>query len=380
MQVNDRRFHSRYVTPYIIGAALLLCALAVKSFGQWHYYKPAGSVDGQGIHREVMSRCPQYMLRQIGSFDKATQAHEATHAINGEISQRSSLSYGAFYVGDGKCFIVATAPNVTVGVVAQYVPQELRGHLYELYLSGDRTGRNCLTLIDEWTCYANDAQATRELSLQDDGGLKNARQFSQYADILVSAVEKHDPSYAGMQRLKQFVAWQKARVEKLAGGRERSVLMRGEDPKPVDLAPEWRELNTDGSCVHIAYANSMRWLGLHKRADEYRSRYRGGESPGPHKRKLDAFGAKYAMTTDGDPKLIEYAIANRRMVAWTDMAMHYRNLMGRENGQAVLMGNGLQGRKEYQRIPWEQAMRAFNQQGGWAVVCLEGCPSPPTPE
>jgi hypothetical protein len=387
---TGRRFHSRYMLPYVIAAVVGLCLLAAKVNAKWHTYKPSGAVDGQGIYKEMMSRCPEYMMRQIRSFDKATQAHEATHAVNGDISQSVGQSYGAFYTGDGKCFVLSPAPNVTVGQVAQLVPQGKRTSLYKLYLTGDRVTRNCLTLIDEAVCYQNDAQATQELRLQDDGGLKNALQFVGFVDTLVQAVRTHDPQYAGMQKLLEFVKWQRERVVKLVESAERSILRprrslielrigAAADPQPCDIPLEWRELNRDGSCVHISYANSMRHLGLHDRAAEYRRRYKHGESPGPHKRKLEEFGAKYAMTTDGDPKLIEYAIANRRMISWTDMSAHYRNLVGRKDGKAVLLGNGPQGRESYQYVPWEEAMRAFNNQGGWAVVCLEGCPPPPSP-
>jgi hypothetical protein len=390
---SGRKLHTRYLLPYIWAAMAFALLLLIKTqaFSKWHTYKPSGAVDGQGIYKEMMSRCPEYMMRQIRSFDKATQAHEATHAVNGDISSSVGQSYGAFYTGDGKCFVLSPAPNITVAQVAQYITAyEKQSSLYKLYLTGDRESRNCLTLLDEWTCYANDAQATQELRLQDDGGLKNALQFSEYMTALVQAVQAHDPQYAGMQKLLEFVRWQRERVLKLVESAERSILRprrslieirigASADPQPADIPLEWRELNRDGSCVHISYANSMRHLGLHDRAAEYRRRYKNGESPGPHKRKLEEFGAKYAMTTDGDPKLIEYAIANRRMVSWTDMSAHYRNLVGRKDGKAVLLGNGPQGRENYQYVPWEEAMRAFNNQGGWAVVCLEGCPPPPSP-
>jgi hypothetical protein len=352
----------------------------------WFTYNPPGSVDGKGILQEVVSRCDEQGRRTGHDPDKVTCCHESSHMLSSRIRQTAGGTgkVNAFYVGGGKCFIL-NEPKVTIGQVAQYVPQEFRNSTYQLYFVQQRKywDNEPLYILDEQNAYINGAQAAVELKVDDHGEFDRAEWFNAYADALVMAVLKHDPQYVQFGELSDFVAWQRARVERLLGKKpERSILVKAvaaSDPQPADIPLEWRELNRDGSCVHISYANSMRHLGLHDRAAEYRRRYKHGESPGPHKRKLEEFGAKYAMTTDGDPKLIEYAIANRRMISWTDMSAHYRNLVGRKDGKAVLLGNGPQGRESYQYVPWEEAMRAFNNQGGWAVVCLEGCPPPPSP-
>lgn len=356
----------------------LLCLLFIAqcTFGAEYEYHPKGAVNGQGLLQEVMSRCPEYGLRQIRGFDKATQAHEATHFVNGVLSESKGESYAAFYVGNGRCYIL-TPPNLTVGNVAQYVPQERRSATFKQYLTGDRTERNCFSILDEWTCYANDAECTLTMNLPEDGGIGRAEEFSEFADILVQAVQRHDPNYAELKELIEFVSWQRARVASLLV--EPKGFFAAGDPQIMDLAPELRELNTDGSCVHVSWANLYRWLGEYDRAEDYRELYSGGESPGPHKRKLDEFGAKYALTTDGDEELLEWAIANRRGAGVTWSPSHCINLIGRENGEAVLMGNGPRGIKEYYRQPWDAFVKEFLAQGGWGFVCLEGVPPPPTP-
>lgn len=207
----------RYFWPLFVATALALWAV----YGEcaepvWFSYTPSRSVDTNGIYTELMSRCPEYGLSQIRSFDKATQCHEATHFVNYEISSQRGQDYGAFYVGGGKC-VILSQPKVTVGQVARYVPQTNRTGRFDLYLTGDRVGRNCLSLLDEATCYANDAQCTKELGLRDDGGLKFAGEFCGFLDCVVQAVKNHDPNYSQLSELESFVAFQKKRVAKLGG-------------------------------------------------------------------------------------------------------------------------------------------------------------------
>lgn len=371
--------------PAFILAILLLANTA---WADWYTYTPAGSVDGRGILQEMMSRCPQYGLRQIRGMDKATQCHEATHFVDGEISREVGQDYGAFYVGEGKCYILPP-PQVTVGMVARYVPQQQQTSTFRTYLTGDRTQRNCLSLVDEWTCYANDAQCTQELRLLDDGGLKRAMEFSGFVDVLVQAVQSHDPNYSGMKRLVEFVAWQKSRVSELAKAQtptQPPLIVDSPTHRTIqasfvaDLAPEWRHRNRGGSCVHMSTAHILRYMGLHDEADQWLRQYRGGESPGPHKRKLDASGLEYAMTTDADDEFLQWCLDNRLMMGVTTKPGHCLNLVGKieRNGQptAVLLDNNRPGQHEYE--DWDSWYRKYKR-SGWAFTILSGEVPPPLP-
>jgi hypothetical protein len=157
------------------------------------------------------------MLRQIRSFDRATQTHEATHAVNGELSNKYGWDYGAFYVGNGKCFCIEP-PNCTIAQVARRVPQRIKSSRHRIYFAQDRVARNCLSLIDEWVCYTNDAQCTKELNLEYDGGLEAAQDFTVVAHCLVETVKHYDPQYKQLPQLLDFVDFHRERVAKLGGG------------------------------------------------------------------------------------------------------------------------------------------------------------------
>ncbi len=354
--------------------------------GKWFTYNPRGAAKGN-IYQDVMSRCPAsgpsaISRSGIPRSDKSGWCHEATHFIDSEVSRMQlRQGYGAFYVGDGFCYIVPP-PNVTVGMVAQAVPQQQRDQHYKMYLTGERVTRNCLSILDEWSCYANDSQCTKDLRLEADGGIDRAKSFSGFADVLVQVVKQRDPSYATTE-LVEFVTWQKTRVAKLAGIQTSQAgtdeLFGAGDSQIMDLAPELRELNTDGSCVHCSTSNLFWWLGEYAKAAEYIHRYHGGENPRHHPDKLQAIGAKFAMTSDGDTSLLEWAIANRRGagVTWSDS--HVINLVGRENGQAVLMGNHPNGIRRFFRQPWADFIQEWKSRGGWAFVILDGDVPPPVP-
>lgn len=378
---------------WIVFAYLCGFASAVAN-GQWYDYSPPGSVNEQGTLQDVLSRCDDAGRRAAYDADRVTYCHELTHQVNARIRNSLGGRVNAFYVGGGRAMILQE-PNVRLETVAQYVQPAYRNSAYQLYLVDQRSGwdNQPLYVLDEWTAYCNGSQAARELNADDHGSHERASWFCHFADCLIQAVQQHDRTYQQLSALIEFVSWQKQRVSILVGSKlpePTRPLQRVRDlfvPQPsqtnqlADLAPELRQRNRASSCVHASTVNMLRYLGLHDQAQQYWSRYQGGEWPSRHKKKLDAMGIRYAVTVDGDDSLLEWAVTNRRPagVTWgrqLDMD-HMLNLMGRENGEAVLLGNNVT--NEYRREPWAEFLRNWRISGGWAVVLLDGMPPPPTP-
>lgn len=160
------------------------------------------------------------------------------------------------------------------------------------------------------------------------------------------------------------------------------LIFKPADAEPtMDLAPQWRYRNPDGSCVHCSTVHLLYWLRLHAEGAEWKSKYRRGEYASRHKSKMDAEGLLYAMTDDGDERLLEYALQTRRYAGVTWNGAHMVNLVGRENrnGQmvAVILDNNLIQRFKYE--PWDSFVANWKRSGGWAVVILSGEVPPPTP-
>ena len=148
----------------------------------------------------------------------------------------------------------------------------------------------------------------------------------------------------------------------------------------VDVPPEWRQRNWSdptGSCVHATTISLLRWQGLYQEAAEWKRRYGGGESAGPHTRKMKDMGLKYVVTTDSDVRLLEWALATRRGCGVTWPPGHCVALVGKEHGQAVILDNNRVG--DYRRVPWSDFLSTWRRAGGWAFAITNGKVPPPVP-
>lgn len=387
----------------LIGLLLLLCFYPPEVKGQLFSYKPTGAVDGQGILREVLSRTPR--ARELTRHDPATQCHEGTHFVNSEIrnyvTKNMGSGYNAFYIGNGVA-IVLKEPNTTLQIAAQYVPQAFQNDTYNLYFHKQQSdwNNNPLYILDEWVAYINDLQATKELGLQPSGADDRSYWFAAYADAIVQATYQYDRSYSDWNNLVAFVNSQKLRVGSLLGNYQPTntstvaptvntptntvspYLIPSNNPNDiVDLAPSLRLRNRQSSCVHATTSMALRWVDLVDLSNKWWNTYKGGESPGPHNRKLLSNGVKFAVTTDGDEKLLEYAINSRRGAGVTWGGAHCVFLAGRieRNGQrqAVILDNNRPNEFKYQE--WNAFLREFKRCGGWAFVILSGDVPPPVP-
>lgn len=151
----------------------------------------------------------------------------------------------------------------------------------------------------------------------------------------------------------------------------RPTVYRSLAPIPTEL----RERNyAGGSCVHATTVTLLRWVGMHAKADQWRSKYSGGESSGPHTRKLSAEGLTFAMTNDGDERLLDWALETRRGCGVTWPERHVVALVGKQNGEAVIIDNNRPG--DYRRVPWDSFIRKWRQCGGWAFAIVAAPPAP----
>lgn len=148
--------------------------------------------------------------------DPGNWVHEMTHLINANsrnaLQAKYKLRYNSAYILGGYSFSLPE-PNVTLGQVAAEVPPGERGGAYKLYLEQQRRyfERESLYVLDEATAAANALcyQVNAEKTDQHRAGLM--LEWICYSNALVRAVEKHDPNYAYLDRLKAFVAWHNKR-------------------------------------------------------------------------------------------------------------------------------------------------------------------------
>lgn len=88
---------------------------------------------------------------------EVTWVHESVHGINNKLMNKYTSVEGkanGFYLLNGKA-VICPEPNLTIKQVADKVPKELRGNIYQLYLVSQQRYWNDrpLYLFDEWSAY-----------------------------------------------------------------------------------------------------------------------------------------------------------------------------------------------------------------------------------
>ena len=148
----------------------------------------------------------------------------------------------------------------------------------------------------------------------------------------------------------------------------------------ADLAPQWRVQNVTkpGSCGHCSTAMQLNWLQEFGKAKQWMGRYRYGERWHRHLERLRNEGIKYVATSDGDARILDYAIRSRRgaVVYWPQW--HIVNFQGQVGSDIIILDNNRIRRMErHERNQWVQRWRRVS---GCAFVILSGSPPPPVPE
>jgi hypothetical protein len=130
---------------------------------------------------------------------------------------------------------------------------------------------------------------------------------------------------------------------------------------------------------------------MYEIADEWRDSFSGGEATAqaPHTAKMEKFGLKYVVTTDGDEDMLTWAVATRRGCGVTHPEGHCVALIGKEvhipNSKygdepkicAVILDNNHVDHYDY--IPWSVFVKKWRQCGGKAFAFTNGKIPPPVP-
>jgi len=168
---------------------------------------------------DVESHVPddQFAKSMRNPSDPGNWVHEMTHLINAYARQQGT---NAAYVLDGRIF-KAKEPGITLKQVAEEVPPEQRRGDYQHYLVFAQQYRNNqpLYVLDEASAAGNALCYQVSVGKMDKHRMGLVLEWIDYSNALVRAVEKHDPDYSDLGRLRAFVNWHNARgmflVEKL---------------------------------------------------------------------------------------------------------------------------------------------------------------------
>lgn len=185
----------------------------------WHDLQPCREVSlSSKTLSDIESHIRESAARIYRDHDPITSAHELTHGINSETRQQTGARTNAFYCLNNNVFI-CREPRLRKSDVCRYVPQNVRGDVWGLYMTGQNEWENTPTyILDEWVAYINGAITGREVASSNrntDYDIRHCIEFAGYASALLVAIEQLDPSYPDKQRLEDFIAYNVKRTMRL---------------------------------------------------------------------------------------------------------------------------------------------------------------------
>jgi hypothetical protein len=130
-----------------------------------------------------------------------------------------------------------------------------------------------------------------------------------------------------------------------------------------------------GSCWHASLKSVMNWQHQYKLRDWWP--YQGGEYADRGHRRLDAAGVKYAATTAGDERLLQWMLDTRRGAVITYWPAHAVTLVHLDDQWAGILDNNRTSSVIW--VPRREFIPNWRRYGGWATTPVYS-PAPPLPK
>lgn len=141
----------------------------------------------------------------------------------------------------------------------------------------------------------------------------------------------------------------------------------------LPLSARQRNYN-GGSCVCASTISALRWQGQDELAQRVREACSGGQSSGSLHSKLERLGIRYAYTTNGDVKFLEWCVRTRRGCGITFFSNHFINLVHLDSEKAILMDNNHP--QDFITLSRDEFVRRWKGFGGWATAVVYQPPPP----
>jgi len=145
-----------------------------------------------------------------------------------------------------------------------------------------------------------------------------------------------------------------------------------------DRQSNWLGNQREGSCVHASMISLFRWQGRYRTAEHWRKTYGNGEWPEDMAAKFDKEGIRFAMTTKGDVKFLEWACKTRRGAGITVMGgAHMVALVHLDDKWAAILDNNAV--EKFIWVPRETLIAEWKASYGWASTPIY-TPAAPLPQ
>lgn len=173
---------------------------------------PAGT-----ILQDIVNHIPTGEIATYKDSNMMTWGHETSHGIHAYIRNHlnpDKTPTNGFYLLKGQ-YALVKGPGMSKSAVAAYIPSNLRGSRYDLYIAGQKEWDDTpLYIFDEWNAYINGGAVAVELAtkgLWTEGNMDSVRgiiEFNVYALATAMAVKTGDPTYyKDYRQFREFVAY-----------------------------------------------------------------------------------------------------------------------------------------------------------------------------
>lgn len=167
---------------------------------------------------DIVSHLPASYGNTYYDSDVVTWGHETSHGIHAHLRNNFNTTgrkANAFYLMHDKAAVIAE-PKILKRRVAEFVPLELRGTRFDLYVTGQSTWDDTpLYLLDEFNAYINGAEVAIDLhnsnlwTYGQRDALVGMIEFVSYSLALGMAVQKNDPEYfVSYPQFSEFLAFE----------------------------------------------------------------------------------------------------------------------------------------------------------------------------
>lgn len=211
---------------------LVLAALGVCYFNRtpsgpvephWLAFNPDGADDSHGRLEDCFSRLIQKYKTEVskndkfGPPDKPNVCHEATHYIISMLrcaDDPKNENNDAVYIDHGR-YLLFDHPKVTLKQVQTYLTEDERTHIRDVMETWENWDKEPLYILDEWCAYSNGTICAKEVDApapRIEMSRNHMMRCGVIAEAFIKCIEEHDPSYAQLADLKEFVAWQQVRA------------------------------------------------------------------------------------------------------------------------------------------------------------------------
>lgn len=147
---------------------------------------------------------------------------------------------------------------------------------------------------------------------------------------------------------------------------------------PVALRQTNWSSGGQGCCVWATTVSLLNWQGRERTAERLRRVADGGAEPEGFAQRLDSLGIRYAYTTAGDVKFLEWALRTRRGCGVTVMGgAHFAALVHLDSKVAILLDNNSV--EKYKVVTREAFLAEWKSSYGWGLAVLYG-PAAPLPK